>query len=171
MSIRDFYTRAVESERLFFRRATAADADAPVWFGIEPADAIAFADEHWQEHGFGPWVAVSKETGAVVAVVDLHYAGPGIEGVEADEYEVGWVVAVDARGAGIATEAGRAAIDYAFRELGADEVIAYTSPGNAASLRVIDKLGMELRGEGRSRDGRRAVIFVARRARRPAAGC
>ena len=161
----------METERLVFRRATAADADAPVWIGIEPAEAIAFADQHWQEHGFGPWVAVSKATGAVVAAIDLHYAGPGIEGVDADELEVGWVVAPDARGAGIGTEAGRAAIDYAFRELGADEVVAYTSPRNGASLRVIEKLGMERRGEGRSRDGRRAVIFVARRAPRRAAGC
>jgi RimJ/RimL family protein N-acetyltransferase len=139
--------------------------------GIEPAEALRFADEHWEQHGFGPWVAVSKESGAVVAAVDLHYAGPGIEGVAADEYEVGWVVAADARGAGIATEAGRAAIDYAFRELGADEVVAYTSPANPASLRVIEKLGMELRGEGRSRDGHRAVIYVARRAPLRAVGC
>src|SRR5205085_12134867 len=104
----------METERLVCRRPTAADADAPVWFGIEPAEALAFADEHWERHGFGPWVAVSKETGAVVAAVDLHYAGPGIEGVGADEHEVGWAVAVEARGGGIATEAGRAAIDYAF---------------------------------------------------------
>jgi RimJ/RimL family protein N-acetyltransferase len=161
----------METERLVFRRATAADADAPVWIGIEPAHAIAFADEHWEEHGFGPWVAVSKATGDVVAAVDLHYAGPGIDGVDADELEVGWVVAANARGAGIATEAGRAAIDYAFRELGVDEVVAYADPGNAASLRVIEKLGMERRGVGRSRDGRQAVIFVARRAPRSAAGC
>ena len=161
----------METERLLFRRPIAADAAAPVWIGIEPAEALAFADEHWEQHGFGPWVAVSKESGAVVAAVDLHYAGPGIEGVAADEYEVGWVVAAGARGAGIATEAGRAAIDYAFRELGADEVVAYTSPGNTASLRVIGKLGMERRGEGRSRDGQRAVIYVARRAPHRAAGC
>jgi RimJ/RimL family protein N-acetyltransferase len=161
----------VDTERLVFRRPTPVDAEAPVWFGIEPEQALAFADEHWDRHGFGPWVAVSKQTGAVVAAVDLHYAGPGIEGVAADEYEVGWAVAADARGQGIATEAGRAAIDFAFRELGADEVVAYTSPGNAASLRVIEKLGMQLRGEGRSRDGQRAVIYVARRAPRPATGC
>lgn len=161
----------METERLVFRRPAPTDATAPVWIGIAPEEALAFAERHWHEHGFGPWVAVSKETGAVVAAVDLHYAGPGIEGVDADEYEVGWVVAADARGAGIATEAGRAAIDYAFRELGADEVVAYTSPGNAASLRVIEKLGMQLRGEGRSRDGRRALIYVARPAPRPAAGC
>jgi RimJ/RimL family protein N-acetyltransferase len=87
----------------------------------------------------------------------------GIDGVDADEIEVGWVVAVAARGRGLATEAASAAIGYAFDVLGVDEVVAYTSPGNAASLRVMEKLGMVRRGEGRSRDGKPAVILVARR--------
>jgi RimJ/RimL family protein N-acetyltransferase len=158
----------VETERLILRRPAPSDAAAPVWFGIEPEQALAFAEDHWEQHGFGPWVAVLKETGRPVAAIDLHYAGPGIEGVEADEFEVGWAVAVDARGQGLATEAAGAALDYAFAVLGVDEVVAYTSPDNAASRRVIEKLGMRLRGEGRSRDGKPAVIYVAAR---PAAGC
>ena len=106
-----------------------------------------------------------------VAAVDLHLAGPGITGVDEEEIEVGWVVAVDARGRGLATEAAAAVIAYAFDTLGVDEVVAYTSPGNAASLRVMEKLGMTRRGEGRSRDRKPAVIFVARRAPRPPAAC
>ena len=96
-------------ERLVFRRPTPPTRRA----GLDrdrPEEALAFADS-MERARLRPWVAVSKETGAVVAAVDLHYAGPGIEGVAADEYEVGWVVAAAARGAGIATEAGRAAID------------------------------------------------------------
>jgi RimJ/RimL family protein N-acetyltransferase len=154
----------VETERLILRRPEPADADAPIWFGIEPEQALAFAEEHWQRHGFGPWTAVLKETDEPVASIDLHFAGPGIVGVDADEIEVGWVVAVAARGKGLATEAAGAAIAYAFGVLGVDEVVAYTSPGNAASLRVMEKLGMTVRGEGRSRDGKPAVILVARRA-------
>jgi hypothetical protein len=38
-------------------------------------------------------------------------------------------------------------------------------------LRVMEKLGMTRRGEGRSRDRKPAVIFVARRAPRPPAAC
>jgi RimJ/RimL family protein N-acetyltransferase len=161
----------VETERLTLRRPLAADAGAPIWFGIAPEEALAFADEHWQRHGFGPWTVVTKQGGEPVAVVDLHYAGEGIDGVGADEIEVGWVVAVAARGRGVATEAAAAAIGYAFDVLGFDEVVAYTSPDNAASLRVMEKLGMVVRGEGRSRDGKPAVIFVARRAPRRAAPC
>src|SRR3954454_12515345 len=98
----------METERLTLRRPVEADASAPVWFGIEPEQALAFADQHWEAHGFGPWVGVEKATGDVVAAVDLHFAGPGIEGVGADEYEIGWVIALHARGQGFATEAGRA---------------------------------------------------------------
>jgi RimJ/RimL family protein N-acetyltransferase len=158
----------VETERLVLRRPVVADAEAPVWFGIEPEQALAFAGDHWGRHGFGPWVAVLKETGRPVAAIDLHYAGPGIEGVDADEFEVGWAVSVDARGQGLATEAAGAVLEYAFSVLGVAEVVAYTNPDNAASRRVIEKLGMRLRGEGRSRDGQPAVIYVAAR---PAAGC
>jgi RimJ/RimL family protein N-acetyltransferase len=156
----------METERLTLRRPVPKDADAPIWFGIEPQQALAFADDHWQRHGFGPWTAVLRDTGEPVASIDLHFAGPGIVGVEPDEIEVGWVVAVDARGRGLATEAAGAAIAYAFDVLGADEVVAYTNPGNAASLRVMEKLGMTVRGEGCSRDGKPAVILVARRAPR-----
>jgi RimJ/RimL family protein N-acetyltransferase len=161
----------METERLVLRRPVPEDAGAPIWFGIEPEQALALADDHWRRHGFGPWTAVLKETGEPVAAIDLHFAGDGIAGVEADEIEVGWVVAVTARGNGLATEAARATIDYAFDVLGVDEVVAYTSPGNAASLRVMEKLGMTVRGEGRSRDGKRAVILVARRAPPRGAGC
>lgn len=161
----------IETERLILRRPVAADAAAPIWFGIAPERALSLADEHWERHGFGPWTALLRTSCEPVAVIDLHFAGAGIVGVEADEIEVGWAVAVEARGRGLATEAARAVIEYAFDALGADEVVAYTSPDNAASLRVMEKLGMSARGEGRSRDGAPAVILVARRAPRPGSPC
>jgi RimJ/RimL family protein N-acetyltransferase len=130
----------VKTERLILRRPVEADADAPIWVGIAPEEALTRIEDHWQRHGFGSWTAVLKETGEPVAVIDLHFAGPGITGVDEDEIEVGWVV-------------------------------AYTSPGNAASMRVMEKLGMTVRGEGRSRDGKVAVILVARRAPRRSASC
>ena len=137
---------------MILRRPEPADADAPIWFGITAEEHLAFAEEHWRVHGFGPWTAVLKETGDPVAAVDLH-------------------IAVEARGLGLATEAAAAVIAYAFDTVGVDEVVAYTAPGNAASLRVMDKLGMTRRGEGRSRDRKPAVIFVARRAPLPPAAC
>src|SRR3546814_15813867 len=44
-------------------------------------------------------------------------------------------------GNGYATEAGTAAIDWAFEHLGWDDIIHCIDPGNAASQRVAQRLG------------------------------
>lgn len=47
-------------------------------------------------------------------------------------------------GRGLATEAARAVRDFAFRELGFEEVVAATDEPNTASAAVLSRLGMEL---------------------------
>jgi hypothetical protein len=65
-------------------------------------------------------------------------------------------------GNGYATEAGRAAIDYAFEVLQVDEVISLIRPENTGSIRVAERLGerhqtdVELLGEA-------ARVYSARR--------
>jgi ribosomal-protein-alanine N-acetyltransferase len=49
-------------------------------------------------------------------------------------------------GKGIATEAARACVQYAYGEVGMERVIAGADAPNTASLRVIEKLGMEYLG-------------------------
>ena len=46
------------------------------------------------------------------------------------------------RDRGLATEAAAAVRDYAFGELGLSRVISLIRPGNAASQRVAEKIGM-----------------------------
>jgi RimJ/RimL family protein N-acetyltransferase len=62
-------------------------------------------------------------------------------------------------GAGIATEAGRAVIDFAFGPLGLAKVWARAAAGNAGSIRGMEKLGMRAEGRLRAhrvgRDGER----------------
>ena len=58
-----------------------------------------------------------------------------------DEVEVGWTVAPDRWGEGLATELGAASIAQAFGELGLADVVAFTLHDNVASRRVMDKLG------------------------------
>jgi len=57
-------------------------------------------------------------------------------------------------GRGLATEAGRAFIDLGFMELGIERIYAAIQVGNAASVRVMEKLGFSLQqveqGEHRS---------------------
>jgi ribosomal-protein-alanine N-acetyltransferase len=49
-------------------------------------------------------------------------------------------------GAGYATEAGAAALAYAFTDAGLERVVAIARPENAASVRVLEKLGMRTAG-------------------------
>jgi RimJ/RimL family protein N-acetyltransferase len=63
--------------------------------------------------------------------------------------EVGWSLHPDAHGKGYATEAARAAIDYAFDTLGWTEVIHCIDPDNVPSQKVAERLGSRLRGPGR----------------------
>jgi RimJ/RimL family protein N-acetyltransferase len=72
---------------------------------------------------------------------DTKHVGPGWE-VAADEVEIGWMVTPSAWAQGYATEAGRAIRDEAFERLGLDSVIAMYHPENAASGRIMEKLGM-----------------------------
>lgn len=68
------------------------------------------------------------------------------------EWEVGWAVHPDKWGHGYATEAAWYVIEWAFGELNLHRVVADCHVCNAASVRVMEKLGMKL--EGRMRDVR-----------------
>jgi RimJ/RimL family protein N-acetyltransferase len=58
-------------------------------------------------------------------------------------------------GRGYATEIGRAGLAYAFDDLGAEQVVAFTERDNRRSRAVMERLGMRYVGEilGRGRVG------------------
>jgi ribosomal-protein-alanine N-acetyltransferase len=56
--------------------------------------------------------------------------------------EVVWRLLPDYWGNGLATEAARASLDFGFRVLGLPEILAWTTPDNVASRRVMGRLGM-----------------------------
>ena len=56
--------------------------------------------------------------------------------------EIGWRLSHDAWGRGYATEGALAARDFAFGELGLDEIVSMTIPINTPSRRVMEKIGM-----------------------------
>ena len=95
---------------------------------------IASQQVHWRDHGFGWYAFLDRATGALVA-----RGGPGHCHVAGnDEVEIGWAVAPERWGQGLATELGAASIDVAFGQLGLREVVSFTLPHNRASRRVME---------------------------------
>ncbi|HUS62389.1 MAG TPA: GNAT family N-acetyltransferase, partial [Acidimicrobiales bacterium] len=56
--------------------------------------------------------------------------------------EVGWRLAHEHWGKGLATEGGEAALRFGFETLGLDRIISLYEPENVASGRVMAKIGM-----------------------------
>jgi RimJ/RimL family protein N-acetyltransferase len=56
--------------------------------------------------------------------------------------EIGWRLAAAHWGHGYAPEGALAALQFAFGQLGLDEIVSFTSVGNEKSRRVMTKVGM-----------------------------
>lgn len=90
---------------------------------------------HWALRGYGLWALEERATGRFVGRAGL-WNPEGWPGLE-----VGWTLRREDWGKGYATEAGRAALDWAFGTLGAEHVISLIHPANARSVRVATRLG------------------------------
>lgn len=89
----------------------------------------------------------------------------GLDGVDerAGIGELGYYVAADAWGNGYATDEARTLADYAFTELRLHRIQAKAFAGNAASKRVLEKVGFEREGVLRDhwyRDGTHEDVHV-----------
>lgn len=113
---------------------------------------IAMHIGHWALRGYGQWALERKEDGAPVGRAGL-WNPPGWPGLE-----VGWMLARSAWGRGYATEAGRAAIEWAWATLDAEQLISVIQPGNVRSIRVAERLGMR-RLEETTLHGQDVAIF------------
>jgi RimJ/RimL family protein N-acetyltransferase len=98
---------------------------------------------HWQLRGYGMWAVVEKASGELAGRVGcLNPEGwPG--------FEIGWTLRREFWGRGYATEAARAAFDWAFDELKIPHIISLIAPANVRSIRVAERLGEMLEGKTR----------------------
>ncbi|MBP0466507.1 GNAT family N-acetyltransferase [Roseomonas sp. PWR1] len=124
-----------ESMRHFASVMTRAQSDA--W-----AERL---QTHFEQHGWGFWVV--EETGGapflgVVGLMHIPWEAPFTPAVE-----IGWRIHPAHRRRGFAREAARMALGFAFGTLRLAEVVAFTVPGNAASWRLMERLGMAAAGE------------------------
>jgi RimJ/RimL family protein N-acetyltransferase len=101
--------------------------------------------EHWATHGFGLFAVESREpaiAGRLLGFAGLGY--PTFLPELASRPELGWRLARDAWGRGLATEAALAARDDAFSRLRLPELISIIDPENTRSRRVAVKIGMTI---------------------------
>ncbi|HSS49652.1 MAG TPA: GNAT family N-acetyltransferase [Thermoanaerobaculia bacterium] len=114
--------------------------------GPEPWDRsrawrhMAFLMGHWQLGGAGMWAVEIRETGDFAGMAG--FAAP--EGWPG--FELAGSLVRRFWGRGYATEAGRAALDYAFTVLEKDHVISLIYPENRASIRAAERIGETLEG-------------------------
>jgi RimJ/RimL family protein N-acetyltransferase len=142
------------------------EAVAAWWGGLwsrEDADGYAAAMARaWAEDGVGKWAAYAPASGGLVGRGGLSRLPAGGattrriasalagDGWARDRLELGWTVRSALWGRGYATELGRAGLAFAFEELGAEQVVAFTERHNRRSRAVMERLGMAYAGEIRA---------------------
>jgi RimJ/RimL family protein N-acetyltransferase len=97
-------------------------------------------ESHFQEHGFGLCAAELRETGVFIGFVGL--AIPSFEAHFTPCVEIGWRLAAEYWGQGLATEGAREMVRYAFEVVKLNQLVSITVPANMRSRRVMEKLGM-----------------------------
>ncbi len=143
----------LQTERLILREFDEADVAAFYVLGSDPAIIRFTGDpglsslEHarevlscrpladYRKYGFGRWACVHKPNGEVIGFAGLKH----LEDLK--EVDIGYRLLPAYWGVGLATEAGRAVIDYGFAHLHLKEIIGLADGENAASVRVLEKLG------------------------------
>jgi ribosomal-protein-alanine N-acetyltransferase len=146
---------AITTERLILRRWRQEDREPFARLNSDPAvmefmpallaraESDAMVDRieaHFAVNGFGLWAAELKATAEFIGFIGLSI--PRFEAHFTPCVEIGWRLAREHWGRGLATEGGQAVVDHAFRNLGLRELVSFTYEGNTRSRRVMEKIGM-----------------------------
>lgn len=102
-------------------------------------DAIDASVASFDAVGFGHFLVIDAAADDVVGFCGLRRDGAGVELV--------YALAPAVWGRGYATEAAAAVLGDAFRRVGLPRVVAQTDAPNAASIRVLERLGMRRVGD------------------------
>jgi RimJ/RimL family protein N-acetyltransferase len=147
---------SIETPRLLLRLPVASDAqplldihEHPdvikyVLSGASPGGitgawrSIATMLGHWQLRGYGQWTVLEKCSGDIVGRVGL-WNPEGWPGIE-----LGWITRRERWGEGIASEAARASLEWAWSNIDEDHIISIIQHDNVASIRVAEKIGETL---------------------------
>jgi RimJ/RimL family protein N-acetyltransferase len=145
----------LRTERTLLRRWRAADVDPFAAINADPlvmehfpsmlsrADSAALIERIerlFEENGYGLWAVELPGESELIGFVGL--APVGVELSCAPAIEIGWRLGRAAWGRGLAAEAARAVMAFAFDELALPDLLAYTAVANTRSRRLMERLGM-----------------------------
>ena len=148
----------LETERMMLRWMEMSDVDDLIGIFSDPVamryypgtktrreaeDWVRWTLSSYRDHGFGQWAAVLKDSGEFAGQCGLTVQE--VEGEE--EVEIGYLFLREFWGRGLATEAARAARDHGFHALGYERLVSLIDPGNLASRRVAERVGLTLEKE------------------------
>lgn len=151
----------LETERLIIRNYVLDDLDA-FYDIVSQEEVVKWVAEtvrpkHVIEPGFRRTVesyGLNTPDNIVrfaLAVIDkadgrlIGWVGLGPLPIEKAETEIFYGYSQDCWGKGFATEAAAALLRYGFETIGLKRIVAITLPGNPASSRVLEKIGMKFR--------------------------
>ncbi len=97
-------------------------------------DARAWIAGEVEDHSAGCTFTIHRNT--LIGAVGVRPRGEG--------HDLGFWLAPDLWGQGLMSEAGRAVLAHAFRQLGIDRITSGAFEDNIASLRVLEKLGFDM---------------------------
>lgn len=149
-----FFLRVLETQRLILRRLSDDDAEFILQLVNEPsfkknigdkgvrsiADALQYIETgpvaSYDRFGFGLYLVVLKETGASIGICGL------IKRESLEDVDVGYAFLPSFWSKGYAIEAASAVVSYGKQVFGLSRIIAITTPDNAGSIKVLEKLGL-----------------------------
>jgi len=141
----------LETERLILRQLVEGDVGA-IYQMRSDAETMRFIREPQSREESANWVELvssrwaNEKIGFCAMIERSSEKFIGWCGLwqlkETGEIEVGYAVGKSFWGKGYATEAATRFLDYAFEKLQLEKVVAVTRPENAASRRVMEKIGM-----------------------------
>ena len=96
---------------------------------------------HWELLGFGYWTVEHRDSGAVIGEVGFGEFKREFEPSIKGEPEMGWVIAPEFHGKGVAAEACKAALDWGDAHFKQARMSCIMEPANAPSVKLAEKLG------------------------------
>jgi RimJ/RimL family protein N-acetyltransferase len=114
----------------------------PLRGAMAPEQTASFLNRtmvRYHSDGFAPHAVIDRASDQLIgwAGLAVPYFLPEI----LPAVEVGWRLAGSFRGRGLATEAGRAAVDWGFTDGGLERLVSIYEPENVASGKVMEHLG------------------------------